>query len=154
MYDCDNYLIAYLKDNPSSPLIRLLGLYDMSIKECDIKANIRRHLESVFLEAFEKYVFVRYDYEELSHALASRAFTVENEYSVLEACVMWIEWALPERAQYARPLLAHVDLDLCSYKYILRNRDVDTRDPELDRIVMRMNIDIAARRSVVKDQLA
>ena len=151
MYDCDDYLITYLTDTPSSPLIRLLGLYDMSIKECDIKVNIRRHLESVFLEAFEKYVFVRYDYEELSHALANRAFTVENEYSVLEACVLWLEWELPERARYARPLLANVDIDLCSYEQMLRNRDIDTGDPELDRIVMRINVDIAVRRSVVKD---
>ena len=120
----------------------------MSLKVEDYIIIIKDKLESIFNNSIEKYIFLRYTIDDLKKSLAERLFTIEDEYSIVKALTMWLQYDLSNRMEYADELFKLITVNLCSNKLMMSNTDIDNGNIELDEIIKDININISVRYSI------
>ena len=62
---CDKYVIEYISEHPESVLLDLIYKYELSLKVEDYIIIIKDKLESIFKNSIEKYIFLRYTFDDL-----------------------------------------------------------------------------------------
>ena len=142
---CATFINEYLTEYPESELLDLIYKYELSLKVDDYIVIIKNNLESIFSESIEKYIFNRYTFDELKMSLSQHSFTIENEYSIVKALTMWLQYDLNNRMEYAQELFKLVTVHLCSNTLMLANTDIDTGNIDLDEIIKNININISVR---------
>ena len=142
---CDIFITEYLSSHPESEILDLIYKYKLSLKVDDYIVIIKNNLESIFSESVEKYIFIRYTFDELKMSLSQHSFTIENEYSIVKALTIWLKYDLNNRMEYAQELFKLVMVHLCSNTLMLANTDINTGNIDLDEIIKNINIDISVR---------
>ena len=104
---------------------------------------IKNKLESIFNNSIEKYIFFKYTFDELKISLSEHLFIIEDEYSIVKALTMWLQYDLNNRMKYAKELFKCVSIHLCSNKLMLANINIDTGNIDLDTILKEININIS-----------
>ena len=145
---CDLFITEYLSEHPESELLDLIYKYKLSLKVDDYIVIIKNNLESIFNESIEKYIFIRYTFDELKMSLSQHLFTTENEYSIVKALTIWLQYDLNNRMEYVQELFQFITAHLCSNKLMLANTDIDTGNIELDAIIKNINIEISVRHCI------
>ena len=145
---CDTFITEYLSEHPESELLDLIYKYELSLKLEDYITIINYKLESIFNNLIEKYIFIKYEFDELKISLTERLFTIEDEYSIVKALTMWLQYDLNNRMEYSEEIFKLVNLNLCSNKLMLANKIIETGNIDLDQILKDININISAIYSV------
>ena len=96
---------------------------------------IKNKLESIFNNSIEKYIFLKYSYDELKISLSDRLFTIENEYVIVKALQMWLKYDLNNIMKYSKVLFKLIHIHRCSNTLILSNTNIDTGNIMLDKII-------------------
>ena len=109
---------------------------------------INNKLESIFNNSIEKYIFLKYKFDELKISLTEHLFSVEDEYSIVKALTMWLQYDLNNRMEYSEELFKFINVNLCSKKLMLANKIIDTGNINLDNILKGINIVISAIYSI------
>ena len=81
-------------------------------------------------------------------SLNEHVFTIEDEYTIVKALTMWLQYDLNNRMKYAEELFKFVTVHLCSNKLMLANKIIDTGNIDLDKIIKDININISVRVSI------
>ena len=110
---CDTFITEYLSEHPESELLDLIYKYELSLKLEDYITIINNKLESIFNNSIEKYIFIKYEFDELKISLTERLFTIEDEYSIVKALTMWLQYDLNNRMEYSEEIFKLVNLNLC-----------------------------------------
>ena len=142
---CDKFITEYLTEHPESILLDLIYKYELSLKVKDYITIIKNNLESIFNNSIEKYIFLKYKFDELKISLTERLFTIEDEYSIVKALKMWLQYDLNNRMVYAEELFKLINVNLCSNKLMLLNKNIETGNIDLDKILKDININISLR---------
>ena len=140
---CDKFLTEYLSEHPESILLDLIYKYDVSLKVEDYIIIIKNKLESIFKNSIEKYIFLKYTFDELKISLSEHLFIIEDEYSIVKALTIWLQYDLNDRMKYAEELFKFINLNICSNKLMISNKDIDTGNMDLNNIIKDINITIS-----------
>ena len=81
-------------------------------------------------------------------SLNEHVFTIEDEYSIVKALTMWLQYDLNIRMKYAEELFKFINIHLCSNKVMLANKIIDTGNIDQDKIIKDININISVRDSI------
>ena len=133
------------KSHPESILLDLIYKYELSLKVEDYITIINNKLESIFNNSIEKYIFLKYKFYDLKISLTEHLFTVEDEYSIVKALIMWLQYDLKNRMDYAVEFFKLIRLNLCSNKLMIANKNINTSNIDLDKILKDININISLR---------
>ena len=142
---CDKFVTEYLLEHPESILLDLIYEYDLSLKVKDYMKTIANKLESIFEESVEKYVFLKYSFDHLKLLLSEHLFTKEDEYSIVKALTMWLQYDFNTRMEYSRELFKYITIDMCSDKVMHLNRNTDTGNEDLNSILLSIDTQILVR---------
>ena len=140
---CNEFICKYLPTNPSSPLMEYIYTYEMGISPEKIFLKVKSHLESVFTETLEKYVFLQTSFEQLLTIISNRELNARDEYVIVKCVVMWVIYDVEHRLPHANALLQHVDCSLCSKSMMLENKFINTNVPLLDKLLQQLHIKIS-----------
>ena len=145
---CDKFLTEYLSEHPESILLDLIYKYDLSLKVKDYIIIIKNKLESIFKNSIEKYIFLKYTFDELKISLSENLFRIEDEYSIVKALTIWLQYDLNDRMKHAEELFKFIHLNLCSNELMITNKDIDTGNIDLNNIIKDININISVRNCI------
>ena len=140
---CDRFLCDYLPKYPDSELLDIIFKYDISLNVDNIMRNLKKNLHLIFTESIEKYVFLKIKYKEMQELLKLREFMAKNEYYIIQAIIMWIQFNLDERVGDAELLFSNIDCKSCSKNLILENKNINTGNLILNGIIHKLYLKIS-----------
>ena len=140
---CDEFLCDYLPKSPDSELIDIIYTYDMTLKVDDIMCKLKKNLHLVFIESLEKYVFLKIKSTEFQEILKLREFRAKNEYYIMQAISVWIQYNVEERVGDAELLFSYIDCKACSKFLIFENKNINTGNLILNGIIQQLNLKIS-----------
>ena len=76
-------------------------------------------------------------------SLSENLFIIEDEYSIVKALTIWLQYDLNDRMKYAEELFKFIHLNLCSNELMISNKDIDTGNMDLNNINKDINITIS-----------
>ncbi|KAJ8309135.1 hypothetical protein KUTeg_014009 [Tegillarca granosa] len=111
---CAKFLETQL-DNTNS-----VGIYCFAQAHCcqTLKSKAREHIEKNFTEVCEYDEFLTLSFDKISEIIVSDELNVEQEETVFEAIIRWVQDDENDRQKYLGDLLQHLRFGLLSIKYI------------------------------------
>ena len=76
-------------------------------------------------------------------SLSEHLFRIEDEYYIVKALTIWLQYDLNNRMKYAEELFKFINLIECSNELMISNKDIDTGNMDLDNIIKDININIS-----------
>lgn len=143
MKECDDFLCLYIVSNPSTELLEYIYMYDMQISPREIRDNYMNMLKSIFTESLEKYVFLRTDFQDFQKHIINKELIIDDEYYLVRAILMWVQYDIGDRLRYAESLLSNVNCSLCSKMLMLNHKYIDTTNKVLESLIIKIHLQIS-----------